>query len=300
MTATERSRFWFREGVAWIRSNPDRWLHLTWLKLRNFWGAYEIPDNIDLYVYREYAPVLRAPLADFGLVAPLALLGAALGFRRPGWVRALLVFVGVYMTAVVLFFVLSRYRLTVLPALFSFAGMGTVELWNRGKEVKRRRRLTRSFALAMGLWVAFACFVSLPVRLPPDDPAFKLASALGLPTRGESSLEHFNLGVVYAREGDLAHAEEQLRRAVEGEPNHPRTHLELGKVLAREGKTGEAIASFLRASRLEPGNATTFHVLGILYKREGDRAGAERAFRQALAIDPQRKDTARELDSLSR
>ncbi|HEX5041892.1 MAG TPA: glycosyltransferase family 39 protein [Candidatus Polarisedimenticolaceae bacterium] len=301
MTATERSRFWFREGMAWIRANPDRWLHRSWLKLRYFWGAYEIPDNIDLYVYREYAPVLRAPLADFGLVAPLALLGAALGFRRPGWVRALLVFLGVYMTAVVLFFVLSRYRLTALPALFAFAGMGTVELWNRGREVKRRRRLTGPFALAMGLWVAFACFVSLPLRLPPDDPAFKLASALGLPTRAESvAVEHFNLGVVYAKEGSLTQAEEQLRRAVEEEPNHPRTHLELGKVLAREGKTEEALASFLRAAELEPGNATTFHVLGILYRREGDRAGAERAFRQALAIDPRRKDTARELESLGR
>jgi predicted negative regulator of RcsB-dependent stress response len=245
--------------------------------------------------------VLQAPLADFGLVAPLALLGAALGFRRPGWVHALLVFVGVYMTAVVLFFVLSRYRLTVLPALFSFAGIGTVELWNRGKEVKRRRKLTGSFALAMGLWVAFACFVSLPVRLPPDDPAFKLAKAFHLPTRPENvSVEHFNLGVVYAKEGSLAQAEEQLRRAVEEEPNHPRTHLELGKVLAREGKAQEAIAAFHRASELDPANATTWHVLGILYKRVGDRTDAARSFQQALAIDPGRKDSARELASLGR
>ncbi|HET9299852.1 MAG TPA: tetratricopeptide repeat protein [Candidatus Polarisedimenticolaceae bacterium] len=301
MTPTERSRFWFREGMAWIRAHPTRWVHFTFLKLRYFWGAYEIPDNIDLYVYREYAPVLRAPLADFGLVAPLALLGAALGFRRPGWVRALLVFVGVYMTAVVLFFVLSRYRLTALPALFAFAGIGTVELWNRGKEVKRRRKLTRSFAVAMGLWVAFACFVSLPVRLPPDDPAFKLASALGLPTRAESvAVEHFNLGVVYAKEGSLAQAEEQLRRAVEEQPNHPRTHLELGKVLAREGKAQEAIAAFHRATELEPGNATTWHVLGILYKRVGDSADAAQAFQQALTLDPGRKDSARELESLGR
>jgi tetratricopeptide (TPR) repeat protein len=300
MTASERSRFWFREGVAWIRGNPGRWARLTWLKLRNFWGAYEIPDNIDLYVYREHAPVLRAPLADFGLVAPLALLGAALSWRRPGWIRALLVFLGVYMTAVVLFFVLSRYRLTVLPALFALAGIGAVELWRRGAEVKRRRRLTASFAGALGLWVLFACFVSLPVRLPPDDPAFRIAAALGLPTRAENvSVEHFNLGVVYAKEGDLLHAEEELRRAVAEEPNHPRTHLELGKVLARAGKTGEAIASFTRAAELEPGNPTTFHVLGILHKRVGDTAAARASFARALALDPRRKDSRRELDGLA-
>jgi predicted negative regulator of RcsB-dependent stress response len=285
--------------VAWIRANPDRWRRLTFLKLRNFWGAYEIPDNIDLYVYREHAPVLRAPLADFGLVAPLALLGAALAWRRPGWVRALLVFLTVYMTAVVLFFVLSRYRLTALPALFALAGIGTLELWKRGLEVKRKRRLTARLAGAMVLWLLFACFVSLPVRLPPDDPAFKIASALGLPTRAENvSVEHFNLGVIYAKEGDLTRAEEELRRAVSEEPNHPRTHLELGKVLARAGKTKEAIASFTRAVELEPGQPTTFHVLGILYKRAGDVAAAEVAFRRALEIDPRRKDSRRELESL--
>jgi len=141
----------------------------------------------------------------------------------------------------------------------------------------------------------------LPVRLPPDDPAFKLAKAFHLPTRPENvSVEHFNLGVVYAKEGSLAQAEEQLRRAVEEEPNHPRTHLELGKVLAREGKAQEAIAAFHRASELDPANATTWHVLGILYKRVGDRTDAARSFQQALAIDPGRKDSARELASLGR
>jgi 4-amino-4-deoxy-L-arabinose transferase-like glycosyltransferase len=99
----------YREGVAWIRGNPGRWLHLTWLKLRNFWGAYEIPDNIDLYVYREHAPVLRAPLADFGLVAPLALqfaLGAEAcdgALERRGGSSAALVFRALLVAAGVVF-----------------------------------------------------------------------------------------------------------------------------------------------------------------------------------------------------
>jgi len=302
MTARERSRFWFHEGLSWIRQNPDRWLHLTWLKFRNFWGAYEIPDNIDLYVYREWAPVLRVPLADYGMVAPLALLGAAFAWRRPGWVRALLVFLGVYMTAVVAFFVLSRYRLTALPAMFALAGIGAVECWRRyrlGFLGPRSQRRRKPFVVATLLWLAFACFVSLPVRLPPDDPAFKLAKTFHLPTREEKgTMEHFNLGVIYAKEGNLPAAEEQLRRAAEVAPEEPRVRLELGKVLARGGKTAEAIASYRRAAELEPGNATTFHVLGILYKRMGEPGEARRAFEQALALDPRRADSRRELDAM--
>ena len=72
-------------SLAWIRDHPGRWLRLLWVKARNFWGAYEVPDNLDYYLYRGDAPVLRLPLATFGLVAPLALAGAWLLRRRPGW-----------------------------------------------------------------------------------------------------------------------------------------------------------------------------------------------------------------------
>jgi 4-amino-4-deoxy-L-arabinose transferase-like glycosyltransferase len=68
MSAREVSRFWFSEARSWILSEPGGWARLTWLKLRNYWGAYEIPDNLDYYLYRMYAPVLRLPLAGFGLV----------------------------------------------------------------------------------------------------------------------------------------------------------------------------------------------------------------------------------------
>jgi tetratricopeptide (TPR) repeat protein len=186
-----------------------------------------------------------------------------------------------------------------LPALSPSPASARSNLWRRGLEVKRRRRLTGAFARALALWLFFACFVSLPVRLPPDDPAFKIAKALGLPTRAENvSVEHFNLGVVYAKEGDLVRAEGELRRAVAEERNHPRTHLELGKVLARRDKTRDAIASFARAAELEPGNPTTFHVLGILHKRAGDETAAAAAFRRALELDPGRKDSRRELETL--
>ena len=73
----------------------------------DYWGAYELPDNLDLYLYRESAPMLRLPLPGFGTVAPLGLLGALLALSRRGWPRALLLFVAVYCGSVVAFFVLS-------------------------------------------------------------------------------------------------------------------------------------------------------------------------------------------------
>src|SRR5262249_2525339 len=110
MTPAECSRFWFQEGLDWIRLHPADWVNRTVLKLRGFFSAYEAPDNIDFYVYREWAPVLRMPLPGFGTVAPLALLGVFLAWQRPGWPRSLVVILVVYVAGVVLFFVLARYR----------------------------------------------------------------------------------------------------------------------------------------------------------------------------------------------
>ncbi len=299
MGPAEISRFWFREGMAWIRENPGSWVALTWRKLRNFWGAYEIPDNIDLYVYRESAPILRLPLLGFGIVAPLALVGAVFGWKRRGLPRALLVFLVVYTAAVILFFVLSRYRLAAMPALFAFAGSGTVEIARRTRSALSDRSRVGPALWAAGLAVACFGLVNLPVRLPAGDPIYRFASQVGLPAVPASvSMEHFNLGVVYAREDDLPHAEEELRRALAEEPGRPQALVELGKVLAREGKTDEAISLLNRATDLEPLQPATYHMLGILYRRAGNAAAAEAAFRKALELDPRRGDSRRELDAL--
>ena len=65
-------------------------------KVRSFWGAYEIPDSLDYYLYRKTAPLLRLPLPGFGLLAPLGLLGALLSLGRRGWPQLLILFTAAY------------------------------------------------------------------------------------------------------------------------------------------------------------------------------------------------------------
>jgi Flp pilus assembly protein TadD len=66
---------------------------------------------------------------------------------------------------------------------------------------------------------------------------------------------HIDLGIGYARSGELAKAEESFKRALQLNPRHPIAHNELGMVYRRQGKFTEARASYEKALELFP----TFH-----------------------------------------
>ena len=306
MTAAEVSRFWFAESWRWIRAYPGDWLMLTWWKLRAYWGAYEVPDNLDYYLYRTSAPVLRLPLPGFGLVAPLGLLGLWTVRRHSGWPRLLSLFVLVYSGSVILFFVFSRYRLPVMPALFPLAAAASLDLVQRFRALRRGKgagALVRGLALA-GLLFAF---VNVPVHAPADSWTFAVAKTFSLPRRAENSaIGHFNLGLSYAHRAESADdptplmqkAAEEFREATRQDPFAAAPFAELGKVLARLQRDQEAIEAYRTVIRLDPDRPRPHHVLGMLYRRVGDAGAAERSFRRALQLNPERADTAVALGEL--
>ena len=63
---------------------------------------------------------------------------------------------------------------------------------------------------------------------------------------------HIDLGIAYARVGDLEKAEASLERALELNPRHPVAHNELGIVYRRSGRFEEARKSYERALDLFP------------------------------------------------
>jgi 4-amino-4-deoxy-L-arabinose transferase-like glycosyltransferase len=264
LTPAEVSSYWLHRGLAWAAENPGAFLRLQIRKLRMFWSWYEWPDAVDPYWVRTLSPVDRLPLVQFGTVSLLAPVGLWLLWRR----RLLAAFAPVWlftlgwMLSTVVFFLFSRYRLPVVPALLLLAAVPLVALSDAWRE---RRR-----GWAIGAALALAAFV-----LPP---------LAGFEPRMD--LVHYNLGRLADERGDDAAAQEHYHAAFVLNPKDFLACLNLGNHAARRRDWATALRFYERAAALEPGSDDAESNLGGVYLATGNFAEAERHLDRALTLNP--------------
>ncbi|MCP4250240.1 MAG: glycosyltransferase family 39 protein, partial [bacterium] len=193
-------------------------------------SAREIPRVLDPYVHRDYSAVLGVLYwrlgsfcFPFGVLAPLALLGISVTWRRHA-IGLPLGYLAAGVAAVVLFFVTSRYRLPIVPVLALFAVSGVV--WLRAQLADRRYR-----HLGAGLAVLLAAGVGVnwPQAAPSDRVSFASEFQSGLAQR-------------LAWEGDPEAAERAQREAVALAPELAVRHAGLALLLLDTERMDEAIA----------------------------------------------------------
>ena len=101
----------------------------------------------------------------------------------------------------------------------------------------------------------------------------------------QSSLIHGNLGALYLARGRPAEAIPELQRALQIDPNLPKTLANLGMAYRDLGDYEKAIVQFLKAIEMEP-QATFYNSLGVCYGMHGKAEEAEDAFQKAISLDP--------------
>jgi TolB-like protein/Flp pilus assembly protein TadD/class 3 adenylate cyclase len=98
---------------------------------------------------------------------------------------------------------------------------------------------------------------------------------------------HTALGGVLGKEGDFAHAREELRRAIQLNPNYATAHHWLAEaVLLPLGRFDEAIAELKRALELDPLSLMINAALGALYTSARRYDEALLQLRRTLDLDP--------------
>jgi 4-amino-4-deoxy-L-arabinose transferase-like glycosyltransferase/Tfp pilus assembly protein PilF len=274
------SLLYTRAALNWASSHFHDFVRLLWRKTVLYFNNYEVPDNDDLYSFARYSWVLRLPLVTFDLVFALGVAGMVLlarGLRRISFV----VFYFGTAVSVIVFFVLSRYRVPALPALLPFAGAMLPWLSDeyRARSARRGRRgSTFPTRLAGGLALIAAGFGLTLYPIHHSD------------SRSEAAQGLVNLGVHYYHDGDTARAVASLEEALRTYPGQAEASRNLGIIMFDRGNTDRAFQLLADAARANPATASTHFFLGRIYEDRGQLDSAANELERAVALAPEQTD----------
>jgi len=263
---SEVSGFWYAKGREFLFRNPGAAARLYLKKLVLFWDSYELANNKDIYFFGNMSPVFRwLRWLGFGLIAPLAVLGAFVTARRNSAAALMVLFVLSYMAGVLLFFVNARFRLPVVPFLILFAAAGVFRLVELARQVD-----VKKVAVMLAAVAGLAVFVHYDFY---DTHA------------GDRAQTHMTLGRASAAQGDYAHAVTEYERAVEISPGYAKAYNSMGLALEQLGRDDEAMRAYLTAAAADSGLASVRNNIGNLFLKRGEAGEARVWFEEAISLD---------------
>jgi tetratricopeptide (TPR) repeat protein len=311
LSPAEVSGYWTDRALGFITSQPGAWLALLARKFRLLWNADEMLDTESQETYAEWSAPLRFGgwLGHFGVLVPLAVLGAWLWW--PDWRRLWVFHVMAlsYAASVLVFYVFARYRFPLVPFLILFASSGLATLAADAGSPARRPPLVAPAAIVAAVAV-FTNWPMLPASLMKAITENNLASSFqesgqldqaavhyqrSIAFRTDYAPAHNNLGVALRSQGRLDDAIASYQRALEVHPDYPDAHYNLGNALLDKKRPSEAAAHFRIALGAIPDSAGSHNNLGIALAAEGKLEESIAEFRAALEADPESGRTHRNL-----
>ncbi|HYV19993.1 MAG TPA: tetratricopeptide repeat protein [Verrucomicrobiae bacterium] len=261
---SEISSHFLRKGFAFIVGSPLSWLALEGRKAMALVGSYEPSTEYSQYVERERLPILWGAFLPFAAIGALALAhyvsGIAAADARG---RALHLYMAWAAAVPLLFYMSSRYRLPLVPALLIPAGAfvaRAVSTFRRGEGPDP--------SLARGVLAAAVFFL---ISFLP----------LGRPAMSVEANVHYNLGSALADRGQHEDAVAEYDRCLALWPTHTYALVNRGNSLARLGRDDEALDTFSRASDSRPTFWTARKAEGAALVRAGRLDEAAAVYRKA-------------------
>jgi tetratricopeptide (TPR) repeat protein len=138
--------------LATHRSDPLGYLGLLWNKTSAYLNSYEVPNNVNYYLYRAHLPTLRLGFVSMAFVAPAMLLGLVLGITRRKRLGVLYVMLGAISASVILLYILGRFRVQALPLMAIFAALSVDWAWTVWSRRQWATLVLAAFPLSLLGW----------------------------------------------------------------------------------------------------------------------------------------------------
>ena len=131
-------------------------------------------------------------------------------------------------------------------------------------------------------------------------PPRPVAGEIVLDATASEIMDHFERGVAHKRQEQWKDAANELKAALQINPDFLSAHVELGKVYARQRRWNTAIQEFRAALRINPDYANAHFYLGLVHAEHSRWGEAAREFQETLSIDPNHAEARRGLDVANR
>lgn len=221
------NRYWLEETLREIVHHPGAWLRLMGRKVWLVFDGQEVSNNRNL----EFRELLMANLGPWfvgvGWLTPFAILGFLVWLRRWRSNFLLLGLTATYVVAIVLFFVLGRFRYVLVPVFILAAMQGCVTLWQLAR-ARRWRRLAIGGVLVAVLGVVL------------NHPILETNWAY----------QDFRHAYALYVEGDLVGAEQWYLRALAVDPDDLSSNKNLAILYMQTGRPALAVPLWERVLRV--------------------------------------------------
>jgi tetratricopeptide (TPR) repeat protein len=269
--ADEANDYWIARTRALITSRFPEWLHLQARKFFMHFGNYEISQEIDVYAFREYSPLLRLPVwPGFATLLAFAMVGMIAGTRN----RSALLLLSLsllYAAGMFPFQAASRFRLPLALLLTPFAGCGLHSILILLKQ-RHIKRLT--------VYLLILAFVLL----------FSLPDYTRLRQRNIIRNTFFRARQLHAK-GALDPAAATYRQAAHRDPSDPNAPLHLGYLLRDQGQLPQALSQFQESARRFPDNYAAHQALADCLLRLNRPDQAQPHIQTAMRLYPGEPET---------
>jgi 4-amino-4-deoxy-L-arabinose transferase-like glycosyltransferase len=284
---SEVSAYWFKKGVNFITHSPGKWMKLTSKKFIILITNFEVSNNLPISNYRSYSPILKNPFPNFAFILSLCIIGFILSDSKRSGKLYLLLYLLIYSSAVIAFFVNARYRMPIIPVLIIMTGVGIDSLITYIKG----RRFNSKFIITVILGI-FVCVVSILnlTHQKKDNPFivyYNLGNLLSSAKDYEKALDNYNLALslapdeqfksatlisiawIYLDKGDINKAEDLVEEAVKIFPTVSNIS-KLATIYMNKGEYQRAEDILLSALKSDPKNSEVNHQLRIVYYCKDD------------------------------
>ena len=301
---SEISGFWAAKALDFIRSNPALYARLLYKKFRAIFSAEEFIVENEWDLSKDGVRIAPFLLGSLKWILPFACLGMIFSIGTFRKVFLLFWALAVFIFSMLLFFVIAKHRLLMIPFLAIFAGYGATVFLDRFKQ-KRFRTLGFISVFLVGTFFLFDYDLRTVKENSPHYRrllwsrerltglrSFLSQSRYREALEGLAALERampgdrfvaFDEGVALFSMGDLSAAEVKFKKAIGVFPYYVEALYNLGLIYNKEGRYQEAETTLSKAAFLDPEDMGVPFERALSLKSFGRREEAKLEFRKCLA-----------------